>query len=225
MAQQAAKGAVFLTDGKYNEAIEQYTLALKSNPESPDYYIKRSTAYQRKTPADHEAALKDAEVAIIAATNRARREQIIQAQLRRAIALFGLERYGDAEFVFGVVKQMSPEEKTLTIWENKVKNKLKVLEENDARVNCTVEKIPKVQIPVPQKEENDTGKSSAVKAAAAAKPATTVTPQPTPPSKIKHEWYQSGDKVYFTLLARGVPKDKAAIDIQAQSVRCQELDS
>ena len=40
----------------------------------------------------------------------------------------------------------------------------------------------------------------------------------TPASKIRHEWYQTADSVVVTLLARGVPKDKATIDIQPHSV-------
>lgn len=43
-------------------------------------------------------------------------------------------------------------------------------------------------------------------------------PQQTPVDKIRHEWYQNSQNVYFTLLAKGVPKDKAQIDIQERSL-------
>jgi suppressor of G2 allele of SKP1 len=43
-------------------------------------------------------------------------------------------------------------------------------------------------------------------------------PQQTPVDKIRHEWYQNSDHVYFTLLAKGVPKDKAQIDIKPRSL-------
>lgn len=226
MASAAAKGAALLDKGKFTEAIEQYTLALVSSPESPDYYIKRSISNTRKTPADLDAALRDAEIAVVATTKRARRELILQAQLRRGIALFGLERYADAGFVFGVVKGMDKEEKTLGIWEGKVKSKLGALEEGDQRGVVSVEKVPNIKIPVPEVESEETAKKEEIeKKDEAVIQGDKPTPmhrmaEPTPPSKIKHEWYQSGEKVYFTLLAKGVPKDKATIDIQPQSVSC-----
>ena len=40
----------------------------------------------------------------------------------------------------------------------------------------------------------------------------------TPADRIRHEWYQNSTHVYFTLLAKGVPKDKAQIDIQPRSL-------
>jgi suppressor of G2 allele of SKP1 len=220
MAAQAAKGSTFLADGKHQDAIEQFTLALKSNPESPDYYIKRSTAHQRNSPPNYEEALKDAEIAIVAATKRARREQILQGQLRRAMALFGLERYADARFVLGIVKQMNPEEKTLPIWENKIQAKLKTLEEGDARAKRTVEKIPNVDIPLPEKETKAAGKAIVAGTAQPVAPdsVTSTLQSQTPSEKIKIDWYQSLDNVYFTLLARGVPKDKATISIEPNSV-------
>src|SRR6201999_4379518 len=40
----------------------------------------------------------------------------------------------------------------------------------------------------------------------------------TPPSKIKQDWYQNQNKIFFSLLAKGVPKDKAVVDIQERSI-------
>jgi tetratricopeptide (TPR) repeat protein len=121
---QAKRGAEALNAGNYAEAIEEYTAALAVSPTSPDYLIKRSTAYQRSSPANYTLALVDANKAVINAQKRGKRELIIQGQLRRAIALFGLERYADAKFVFDVVKRMDPKEKTLPIWETKINTKM-----------------------------------------------------------------------------------------------------
>ncbi|KAF2673553.1 SGS-domain-containing protein [Microthyrium microscopicum] len=213
MSTQAAKGAAFLEEKKYDEAIEQYTEALKISPSAPDYYIKRAMAYQRKTPPDYAASLKDAEIGLVSADRRARRELITQAQLRRGVALMNLERYADAKFVFGIVKELDPKEKTLFAFEYKVDSKLKGLPADDERVVCKVKKIPDVEIP----------SAEVSKPAAVAKPSTATeklptAPVQTPAAKIKHDWYQSADKVYFTLLAKGVPEDKTSIDIHAESL-------
>jgi hypothetical protein len=104
----ATKGDQAATASHWPDAIEHYTLALIELPRAPTYYIKRSTAYSRLKPADggpdSEAALRDAETALVLARERGKRELILDAQMRRAIALFQLERYGDAAFLFNVVK-------------------------------------------------------------------------------------------------------------------------
>ena len=40
----------------------------------------------------------------------------------------------------------------------------------------------------------------------------------TPANKIRHEWYQTTDTVVVTLFAKGVPKDKATIEIQERAL-------
>ena len=84
----AKRGAEALSAGRHAEAIEAYSQAIRASPTAPDYYIKRSTAYQRSSPPDFASALSDAENAVLLAQKRAKRELIVQAQLRRAIALF-----------------------------------------------------------------------------------------------------------------------------------------
>jgi suppressor of G2 allele of SKP1 len=218
MATQAALGLTALNANNYPEAIKQYTAALRLNPESPDYYIKRATAYQRATPPDYEAALSDAEIGVAAATKRARRELIVQAQLRRAMALFGLERYGDAKFVFDIVKEMDPKEKQIAIWDEKVKSKLKELDAGDPKSEVTVEKVPTVQIPLPEKEIKQPIQSASNTESTAPTTKALSIPEQTPPSKIKHDWYQNQSKVFLSLLAKGVPQDKTMVDIQERSV-------
>ncbi|KAI4842455.1 SGS-domain-containing protein [Aureobasidium sp. EXF-8845] len=204
---QAKLGAEALSAANYPEAIKQYTAALAVSPTSPDYLIKRSTAYQRSSPADYTSALADANKAVTNAQKRGKRELILQGQLRRAIALFGLERYWDSRFCLDIVKRMDPKEKTLPIWENKVATKMAAAGGEQA---VTIKEIP---------DEEETPVASQTNTSA-----TTATPtQPaavtqTPADKIRHDWYQNNDKVYFTLLAKGVPKDKATIDIQSRSL-------
>ncbi|KAF1998172.1 SGS-domain-containing protein [Amniculicola lignicola CBS 123094] len=209
---QAARGAAALTAGNYDEAIKEYTGAIASNSSAVDYYIKRSTAYQRTSK--YQDALADAELAVVLAHKRAKRELIKDSQLRRAIALFFVERYADAQFVLGLVKKLDEKEKTLAIWSMKVEAKLKGLEEGDERGVLAAKEIPEVELPVASSAKvmsKAEGKKPVVEAEK--KPVV-----PTPANKIKHDWYQDNEKVVFSLLAKGVPKDKASVEIEKDSL-------
>lgn len=99
----ASKGDNALAQSQAPLAIQYYTRALLELPRAPNYYIQRSTAYSRLKPEDggpnSHAALRDAEIAITLASQRGKRELILSAQLRRAVSLFQLERYGDSSFL------------------------------------------------------------------------------------------------------------------------------
>lgn len=213
---QAKRGADALSAGNFAQAIKEYTAALNVSPTSPDYLIKRSIAYQRSSPPDYTKALSDSESAVIFAQKRAKRELILQAQLRRAIALFGLERYADAKFVLDVVKRMDPKEKTLAIWEQKIATKLGGLSADDPKQQVTVTETPEARRQ--SKAETETITTAAGTSSSTANTSTVAQPVQTPADKIRHDWYQNSEAVTFTLLAKGVPKDKATIDIQPRSL-------
>ncbi|KAF2793675.1 SGS-domain-containing protein [Melanomma pulvis-pyrius CBS 109.77] len=206
---QAARGAAALAASNYEDAIKLYTSAIAVNSNAVDYYIKRSTAYQRS--AKYSEALADAEAAVVLAHKRARRELIKDSQLRRGIALFFLERYADAEFVLGIVKRLDEKEKTLGIWNMKVAAKLKTLEDGDDRGKVTAKEVPE------SKEINvvDTPMIEGLEKEAGAIQKRVVQ---TPADKIKHDWYQNNENVYFTLLAKGVPKDLLTVEIEKDSL-------
>ena len=223
----ATRGAAALSSSNFPSAINYYTAAISSNSQAVDYYIKRSTAYTRTSPADHPSALKDAETAVVLAHKRGKRELIAQAQLRRGIALFGLEKWADAEQCFGWVKKLNPKETSLLIWEKKVEGKLKTCETGDTGAVVTVTELPEVEVPkleTVQKsekqaemtpDETSTTHGPTVNETAAVKKEEGVQ---TPASKIRHEWYQTAENVIVTLFAKGVPKDKATVEIQRQSL-------
>ncbi|MCJ1382029.1 hypothetical protein MMC17_005141 [Xylographa soralifera] len=218
----ASLGAEALSAGNFPLAISQYTKAIATHPQAVDYYIKRSTAYTRTSPSNQASALADAEVAVVLAHNRGKRESIAQAQLRRGIALFGLERYADAGKCFEWVKKMSPKEKSLLIWEAKVQSKLSSLESGDSKGEATVKEVPDADTEKAgaDAQKAETARASSEKAAAPkpSTPAANSVTLATPPSKIRHEWYQSSDSVTVTLLAKGVPKERATVDIQPSSL-------
>ncbi|KAF4555119.1 SGS domain-containing protein [Elsinoe fawcettii] len=220
----AKRGNAALDARNYSEAVEAYSQAIKVSPTAPDYYIKRSIAHQRNTPPDNAAALADAEQGAILGHKRAKREFILQAQLRRAIALFGLGQFANAKFVLDIVKRLDPKEKSLALWENKTAMKLAGLDKDDPNAQVTVKEIPHATETKPE-AANTTGTNGPQATAGTAVPATTATtstpapvPVQTPANKIRHDWYQNNDNVIFTLLAKGVPKDKTHIDIKERSL-------
>lgn len=208
---KAAKGDAALGASRYDEAIEHYTDALASNPTAVKYYISRSTAYQRS--AKYTDALHDAEIAVVLASKRAVRELIKDAQFRRAVALYHLGQYENAQFVMDLVKQLDEKHKMLPIWGEKLAGKLKDESPEDIASKVTAKKIPDVEIP---------------SAAPATKPALSTkteaspdTPKPIVPTtvnKIKHDWYQNNESVTINILAKGVPKDSATVDIEQDSL-------
>lgn len=214
--EHAARGKKALEAKDYDEAITAYSAALKVSPTSPDYLIQRSTAYHRaKKYAD---ALYDANNAVLNAQARAKRELIVEAQFRRGCAYYGLERYGDAEFVFGIVRRMQEKHKMIATWEQFNKNAVAKLEPGDKRRVCNVEETPKAEeVTGPTASEDKTSSNGGTQKATKVV-ALPSAPQQTAPEKIRHEWYQNSENVYFTLLAKGVPQDEAHIDIQERSV-------
>lgn len=219
----AGRGELALNAGKPDEAIKHYTEAIKESPSALAYYLKRSTAYQRVSK--YEEAFADANVAVLLAVKRAKRELIGQAQLRRAIALWHLERYGDAQFALGLAKKYDDKEKTIGIWESKLKTKMNTLEEGDEKRKVTITEKPDVEIPdaqvhakiAPEKQASGTPRGEAEVATAAPTLAAAPGAQ-TPADKIRHDWYQNNEFVIISLMAKGVPKNDTSIDIQDTSV-------
>ncbi|KAF2153447.1 SGS-domain-containing protein [Myriangium duriaei CBS 260.36] len=215
----AKRGADALTAGRYADAVKEYTHAIEAAPTSPDYHIKRATAHQRSSPSDCKASLADADKAVVLAQKRAKRELIVQAQLRRAIALFGLERYADAKFLFDVVKRMEPKEKSLGIWEAKVQGKLSVLDKDHIGTKVVVTEIPIIAEPKGGTPSDHTvSKLEAVSNNSVQDiPEQTASVQ-TPAANIRHQFYEDKSNVYVTLLAKGVPEQQTTVDIQEHSL-------
>jgi suppressor of G2 allele of SKP1 len=209
----ARKGDAALSASKPEEAIEHYTKAISVNSTAVKYYIGRATAYQRVKK--YTESLHDAETAVVLAKKRASRELIKDAQFRRAVALFHLAQYADAEYLLGIVKKFDEKDKMLPIWEAKITNKLKDLPEDDEKRKVTVKEIPDVELP---------STSSPPKPARIEEPAPVAVKQepkavaPTPKDKIKTDWYQTATTVTLSIMAKGVPKDQASVDIEKDTV-------
>ena len=228
---QAGRGASAINVGNFQLAVTCYTEAIIQNPQAVNYYIQRSKAYTRLAPPDHQAAFNDAELAVSLAVKRAKRELIADSQLRRAVTLFHLERYADAIQCLQWVKKLNEKEKTVGIWEMKAEAKLKGLQDGDDRGKVTVQETPNVEAPkavVGKKPANESESTVATSASTttngtkdiAEPPASPLQPEgvQTPPSKIRHEWFQTNDTVTVTLFCKGIPKEKALVEIKQGSL-------
>ncbi|KAI8963088.1 SGS-domain-containing protein [Daldinia sp. FL1419] len=90
----ADEGTKAVKAGKYTEGIEKLSQALKDHP-APLWLLERSKAYLRTNELD--AALQDAEMALHVAFSRANRDHMTEAQVRRAVTLYRMGRYADAD--------------------------------------------------------------------------------------------------------------------------------
>ncbi|EME43555.1 hypothetical protein DOTSEDRAFT_72805 [Dothistroma septosporum NZE10] len=210
-AQAALRGKKALEVADYKTAIKEYTAAIKESPTSPDFYIQRSVAYQRAQK--YAEALADAEQGVLNGHKRAKKEAIIEAQFRRGVALYKLERFGDADFILKRVKALDEKHKQAEMWINKTALDSKKLPEDDERRKCTITETPSglasTSASAPSAKTSLDGTSA---------PAAAPALQQTPADKIRYEWYQNTENVYFTLLAKGVPKDKASIELKEHSL-------
>jgi len=234
---QATRGDSALSNKDFTSAITHYTEAININPTAVKYYIHRATAYTRLSPSDHASSLKDSEIAVSLAFKRKTKELIIESQMRRAIALFGLEHYGDSKQCIEWIKKKinAGDKKNNTVkmmptWEMKVDKKLKDLEGGDEKAKITVKENPDVQAqakvkPVEKAKSVDEPEGvadttapaqiSSVPVQATAAPAQSTGVQ-TPASNIRHEWYQNNDTIIVTLYCKGI--DKVTVDITARSL-------
>jgi len=142
MANDADRGKRALENRDYPTAINLFTKALTTS-QSPLWLIQRSTAYQRT--GQHDLALVDADNAVLAAINRGKRELIAAGHMRRAVALHGLGRFGDARLCLVWCGKYNEKEKGLTIWSAKVKADYDKAGGETAECNqLTVKEVPEV---------------------------------------------------------------------------------
>lgn len=215
----ADRGKKAFEDRKFEEAVTHFTAAIEQAPESPDLFLQRSVAYQRAQKLVE--ALKDAEQAVLYAMKRAKRELIIDAQFRRGQLLQRLDRQGDACFILDLVLSKSKDHKEAAMWKNKAEKALNALGPEDPLRTCTVSEKPiaRASTAITDSVSSPSTAGSDTPSSHTASPvSTTSPPQQTPVDKIRYDWYQNNDLIYFTLLAKGVPKDKAQIDIAERSV-------
>jgi suppressor of G2 allele of SKP1 len=216
MASQYARGKQLIEEKKLDEAIVALTTALKESPTSPVYLTTRALAYQRSK--QYHEALADANAAVVYAHKRAKRELIIDAQVRRGIILYNLQRYGDARAVFEIVQRMDKDHKEVSMWSGQISYKVKTLGEDHEQMQVTVKEVPDLDAEAMRVGESgpQASKTNGAPTTTATTSATAV--QQTPVDKIRIDWYQNNQNIYLTLLARGVPADKTQITITERTL-------
>ena len=243
----ARRGAKALEDNDISGAVVAYTKALIEHPTSPDYYVQRSTAFTRLKPPHHDLALKDADIAVVCAKQRAKRDKIQAAQFRRVVSLYNTGNYADAKFILQTTAQYleekdKPGKMQADMWRTRIENKLKTIT-NASTVQ--VKEYPELVLPDSksmvatlkkqiksdgsynfdgeQEEETEPVKSDVSSEPVPQNASVASTAASTAPAKFRHEWYQNAQSVIVTLYAKGVPKDKVEVDIQDDSVGCNAL--
>lgn len=88
------EGMKHFDQSEWDDAILKLTKALKGSPKAVEWLLTRSTAYIRVK--QFEKSYRDANRALLAATERGKRGQMLQAQHCRAVALNRLGRVADA---------------------------------------------------------------------------------------------------------------------------------
>lgn len=199
----------------YPTAIKYLTAALKTS-QSPLWLIQRSTAYQRT--GQHDLALADADSALLASISRGKRDLIATSHFRRAVALHGLGRFGDARLCLTWCNKKNEKEKGLTIWMAKVKQDYEAAGGDTAECNrTTVKEIPdKVEDVAKDKKLEE--KKAAVEKKVSAATVVPISQTPTAKEKVRTEWYQSTTTVTIEIFAKGVPKENTEIKIEEGSV-------
>lgn len=226
---QARRGEKALEDKDYPTAIKEYTTAILQNPKAVTYYLKRSSAYRRSKPPQYDEALRDAEIAVKLAIGRQNRDLTADAQMERAMVLYSLEKYGDAQYLLAVVRKKKEKAKALETWEKLTTKKIEALPEGSEKAQVTISEDPDVHVPT-EKElkqgeqaaksesaENKQDPDQSGKVQDTANGAAQVA-APKPQGKIRYDWYQSSDFVTINFLAKGVDKNTATIDMQERSV-------
>lgn len=221
MAAAYDRGKKALEAKDYPTAIQEFTTAIKSNQEAPTYYLDRSIAYLRCNSGIK--ALDDAEAGLLLAKARDRGNIIGKAQFRRGVTLYQLGRYRDAERCFAWAREKDPGEKMLGIWDVKIKSKLDAAGK-EGEVEIGVMQYPEKDVVKRAQGAGTAAQTEGNKpATATGTPSTSVSPPKevavsTPPSQIRHDWYQSSETVTLSLMVKGVPKDKAIVEIEETSI-------
>jgi len=200
-------GNSLFVDENYEQALEHYTEAIDLD-DSPnaETFIKRSTCYYKLDKFTE--ALQDANKAIQVQPNNAK------AYLRKGMSLFAVDEYEAALAAFEKGLSLDSSNTQLKTWVRKCQSELKL----DATTTTTA------PTPTPNNSEH---KMDVTPTSTSTSTTTTNNPVPQPVQapvqakpepKFIHDWYQTTTHVVITLLAKGITKDIATVDIQEQSL-------
>ena len=131
------KGNNYLKQQKYEEAKEQYTLAINENPLEAIYYANRSLAEIKLN--QYENAEKDINLAVQC------NPKYVKAYLRRALILMHFKRYEDAKTDYQVVLKFEKNNKEALEGLKKIEKEIVI----ETKLSKEVKDI-KIEIKVPE---------------------------------------------------------------------------
>lgn len=126
-------------------------------------------------------------------------------------------KLGNAGFCFNEAEKKAANDKDknmIGVWKSKLDMQLAKVDKDDVTREVTVKEIPDVELPKPVVVET----KNIVPQEAVLPPPPIAEGVITPPSKIRHEWYQTATHVVLTIYVKGAPKDKVSVDIKEKSV-------
>ncbi|PVH17923.1 uncharacterized protein CXQ87_000824 [Candidozyma duobushaemuli] len=177
----------------FSGAIEQYTLALKENPEAFLGYIKRAAAYLKVS--EYSNARGDIDRAISIADKRGKRDDKGLCYYRLGLINYAEKHYSEALTNFKKSKEHSYSEPALDIWINKAERDLK-------RAGQAAEEKPLTSAESQSKSTS----------------ADVINKQAPLKVKIRDDWYQSNDTVTVTIYAKNVKEESLGASFNPRSV-------
>lgn len=177
----------------FSGAIEQYTLALKENPEAFLGYIKRAAAYSKVS--DYANARGDIDRATSIADKRGKRDDKGLCYYRLGLINYAEKHYSEALTNFKKSKDHLYLEPALDIWISKAERDLR-------KAGQAAEEKP----------------SSSADSQSKLTSADVINKKAPLKVKIRDDWYQSNDTVTVTIYAKNVKEESLSAAFNPRSV-------
>ncbi|KAG7661670.1 SGT1 [[Candida] subhashii] len=227
------KGDNALKNKDYLGAIQEFTAAIKENPESFAPFLKRSSAYQKLS--NYEKAKEDISTAFTIANQRGKRTEIGLCYFRLGLIYYLEKKFKMALGQFEKATEYDCQEKTLAMWKNKAEYDVKKHPEEeeddlvgDLEIDDDYNETAAEDLKTPHSTPINVpeGKSAPLtvpkpKVDLSDKPSTSidVINKLAPLNiKIREDWYQSNDEVIITIYAKGVKEEKLKVDFEKRAV-------
>lgn len=182
----------------YEEAIEQYDLALKENPKAFKALIEKSIALQRFKKFDE--ALEILQQALKIAKQRGNRTNIGLVYFRNFTLYNAKSEFQTAIKYLNSAADFGHDEKEVQLWHHQIKRKIEKAGVNDvdfeARIEeDTVQEVKEEELPIEEQKK-----------ALEQKMAYKDNLFPVP-KDIRQDWFQSNETVTVTLYVKNLPND------------------
>lgn len=223
-------GEQFLKHGKLDDALVQFDLVLKENPESFKANFEKSIVLQRQKKYDD--AFRFLKRAENSAKKRTAGKDLISKVLFRYCTLFyNRGEYENAFKSLNSAEKLGHDNREIQLWKTQLNSRLKKLSDVKLNVNATWEDVFKLPefvkdeepIPAPQpasttkttsetkeepKEPTKKDDTAALKKELEEKMANKDNLYPKP-NNIRKDWFQSSDQISVSFFIKNLPKDES----------------